>query len=78
MQASLYNELIKSNLIFNSEGDLTSIRVPLSFDAKMKNEMQTYLWKIKSNRQFALNLYETIAQKIERLIKKIKVEIEQK
>ena len=70
------NKLINSNLIFSTEGDLTSIQVPLNFDEKTKNEMQSYLWKIKTNRQFAVRLYETIEQKIENLIQKINQEIE--
>jgi hypothetical protein len=71
------NTLIHSNLIFNTEGDLASIQVPLNFDSKMKNEMQSYLWKIKINRQFAVRMYDNITLKIESLIQKINLEIRQ-
>ena len=51
--------------------------MPLNFDSKMKNEMQSYLWKIKMNRQFAVRMYADTTLKIESLIQKINLEIRQ-
>ena len=71
------NELISPNLIFDSQGELISIQVPLNFTSKTKNEMQSYLWNIKSNREFTLSIYEDVDLKIQNLIEKIKNEIAQ-
>ena len=72
------NNLLSPNIVFNREGEIASVKLPLNL---MENEQQTflsYLWKIKRNRDFSLVHYSKTEKNIRQLImniNKLKTEV---
>jgi hypothetical protein len=66
------NQLIVPNLIFDSDGEITSVKLPLNLNDMEAKKLQSYLWKIKYNRDFILEEYFQIEQKIKHLQSSIK------
>ncbi len=69
-----FNQLVAPNFIFNEKGMISSINIPLNLSAAEKNTLLSYLWKIEVNRQFILFYYADIESKIQKLIKNIEGE----
>ena len=69
------NNIISPYLIFDKNGTLESIKVPLNLTNKDRNLMLSYLWKIKKGRLFVLSYYSDIKQKINQLQININKEI---
>lgn len=66
-----FNEFIADALVFNSNGDITGIQLPLRLSPKEKKIFLTHLWKIRENRQFLLRYYHQIEDRVKMLKHKI-------
>ncbi|MEO8233622.1 MAG: DUF6090 family protein [Ignavibacteriota bacterium] len=71
------NNIVSPYLVFNQARELKSIRLPLKLSESEKQLFISYLWKIKKNRLFILELYSGTEQKIKQLQEKIDKEISQ-
>ncbi len=69
-----FNELIAPNFQFDINGNILSIKLPLHLNMGDKNKLLSYLWKVESNRNFALQYYQVIETNIKELIAKIEKE----
>lgn len=70
-----FNNIVSPNLMFNDEGEIESILVPLSLPENEKKILFSYISKIKKNREFILNFYSQTEQKIKTLQMKINMKI---
>lgn len=61
------NRLISRNLAFNEDKELVGITTPLEISKEEEQLLLTYLWKIQANRNFILQLYTQVKNKIEKL-----------
>jgi hypothetical protein len=69
------NSSISKNLKFNEDKLITGINVPLNIRQDEEKTILTYLWKIKTNRNFILQYYSEVEGKIEKLRTEIEKEI---
>lgn len=69
------NRLLAPNFRFNGEGDITDIDLPLSLSPTDRKLLLSYLWKIKSNRNFILYYYRDVEQKVMALRAAIEAEL---
>ncbi|MFT5753022.1 MAG: putative RNA-binding protein associated with RNAse of E/G family [Flavobacterium sp.] len=58
------NHFVSPHLVFNKEGDIQTIQIPLHLSEEEKKEFLSYLWKIEKNRNVALNYYSDLEKKI--------------
>lgn len=73
---SKINSLLFRYMEFNSKnGNLVAIKQPVELTDLQKKEMQSYLWRIRSNRMFKLGRYETIIKAIEKVERDIDEEL---
>ena len=71
------NQIISPHLKFDDDdGDIASISFPLDITENEQKMMLSFLWKIKKNRQFVLNVYVDIEQNVNHLQSNIKNYIE--
>lgn len=68
------NSILSEYFQFSEDGVFSSISVPLRLSKKDKNLLLTYLWKIRSNRDFATTYYKLTLSKIDLLIQQINEE----
>ncbi len=68
------NAFIAPHLTFDDRGNITGIETPLDLTEAERKTFLTYLWRIRLNRMFILQYYETINEKIENLIEEIEEE----
>lgn len=71
------NNAFSQNLQFNEDKQITGIELPLNIGQKEEKLLLTYLWKIQSNRNFILQYYSEVEEKIELLRTEIRKEIEE-
>lgn len=67
---SYFNEInnqISPNLIFNKNGEIESIQLPLHVTENEQKKILSYLWKIKNDRLFILSIYSKIQENLLRL-----------
>lgn len=69
------NKSISLNLQYNVEGKISGIELPLNLNEKDKKFLLSHLWKIRRNRNFILDAYKQIEEKIEVLRNEIALEI---
>ena len=65
------NKKIAPNFEFDKKGNLVGIKLPLFINKAERNILLSYLWKIQINRQFLLQFYSQIEEKVIQLRKKI-------
>jgi hypothetical protein len=61
------NELVSSNLVFDADGNIETIDLPLQLSESEKKEFLSYLWKIKKGREDAIDIYADVTQNIKGL-----------
>ncbi len=71
------NHSISQNFEFNEDNIFTGIKTPVEIEPGKKKILLTYLWKIHENRNFILQYYSQVKNKIEQLRAEIKNEITQ-
>jgi len=71
------NKLVAPNFIFNDKGNLIDMSLPLQINADEKNILLSYLWKIQENRNFILQYYSQMEEKIMKLSAKIEKYLKQ-
>ncbi len=69
------NESISKNLEFNEDKLITGIQVPLNITVNEQKKILIYLWKIQKNREFILQFYSEVEDKIEHLRSEIEREL---
>lgn len=69
-----FNDIIAPHLLFDQKGKITGFKQPLKLSETEKSRMLSYLWKIETNRKFALFFYNGVEKKIEHLIHEIELE----
>ena len=70
------NEELAPNFKMDSSGNVTGIDLPLNIQAQHRNKLLLYLWKIQMNRNFILQYYAGIEEKINEVMGHINIEIE--
>ena len=58
------NNQISPNLIFNKDGEIESIQLPLHVTETEQKKILSYLWKIKNDRMIILNIYEKVLKNL--------------
>jgi hypothetical protein len=58
------NNHISPNLIFNSNGEMESIKLPLNVSETEQKKILSYLWKIKNDRTFILSTYSQVLENL--------------
>lgn len=71
------NEELAPYIQVDNFGNIIGINLPLKIEIKKRNKLLLYLWKIESNREFALSFYANIESSINDIRALIKTEIEQ-
>ncbi len=69
------NSSISKNLQFNEDKQIIGIDVPLNIAPEEEKILLSYLWKIQINRNFILQYYSVVEDKIEKLRIEIEKEI---
>lgn len=72
---SEFNHLVSANLIFDGNGMITAISMPLILSSADKGLLMSYLWKIETNRKFVLYYYADVENKIKQLVEHVENEI---
>jgi hypothetical protein len=71
------NSSISQNFEFNEDKLIIGIKTPLEIEENKEKILLVYLWKIQTNRNFILQYYSEVENKIEQLRNDIKNEIKQ-
>ena len=69
------NQSFASAFVFNDNGEITTLQLPVKISKQEKSELLSYLWKIERNRKYILNYYEAVEEKIIDLERAIRTEI---
>lgn len=68
-----FRDILGPYLIWNEEGQITGIRRPVQLTPKEKSVLMLDLWKIRTNRKFALYFYQEVNAKVDRILEKIRM-----
>ena len=69
------NAILSPYMEFSEDGTLVSISSPDNLSEPEKKKILSYLWRIKSNRDFKLGRYETIIQEMKKVEESISSEL---
>lgn len=69
------NNVIANHFIFDEKSNLISIKQPLNLSEFDKITLQSYLWKIKKNREFSIKFYSVVEIQIKELLTDINTEL---
>ena len=69
------NEELAPNFMFDTQGNISGIDLPLKIQSDKRNKLLLYLWKIEKNRKFILRYYAVIEKKINEVRENINNEI---
>lgn len=69
------NSYIAPHLEFDSNRNISSIKLPVKLSEIEKNIFSSYLWKISANRRFILQVYREVEEKIKSLRMDIENEV---
>ena len=58
------NNHVSPHLIFDRNGEIESIQLPLNVTDANQKKMLSYLWKMKDDRTFILNTYSKVLEKV--------------
>lgn len=58
------NDVFAPHFVFDKEGNITSLNLPITLPDSEKKKIYSYFWKIDKNRNFILEYYKVIQQKI--------------
>ncbi|OBX27183.1 hypothetical protein LX77_02693 [Gelidibacter algens] len=61
------NKLVAPQFEFNSKGNISGMVLPLNITEAERNILLSYLWKIRKNREFILQSYDEVQDKIDQL-----------
>ena len=70
-----FNEVIAPHFVFDATGNIQGMDLPLNLSESKKKTLLSYLWKIKTNREFIMHIYDRVKGKITALEKEIKAEL---
>ena len=70
------NAIIGPHLIFDNQGQIRGLNMPLELSDEERNEVRSYLWKIASNRYFISGFYARIDEKVRDLRAQIQQELD--
>lgn len=70
-----FNEVIAPHFVFDATGNIQGMNLPLNLSESKKKTLLSYLWKIKTNREFIMHIYDRVKGKITALEKEIKAEL---
>jgi hypothetical protein len=65
------NQALAPNFIFDDQQEIKGIRLPLNIPEGQKNILLSYLWKIQKNREYIINYYSDVEEKIRKIRKHI-------
>jgi hypothetical protein len=71
------NEIISPFLVFENNGNINALNLPIDVNKKDQNIFLAYLWKIEMNRNFILYYYSEMKKKTRKLISNIETELKQ-
>jgi hypothetical protein len=69
------NTILSKHFHFSKDGNFEGINLPLKISKKEKNEILSYLWMIRKNRNFGSLYYKIILEKLDLLILQIDKEL---
>jgi hypothetical protein len=69
------NKLVAPQFEFNSKGNISGMVLPLNITEAERNILLSYLWKIRKNREFILQSYDEVQDKIDQLSLEIDKEL---
>ena len=69
----VFNRVIAPALQFDVKGNIAGIRLPLPLTPTERNILQSYLWKMRVNRSFAIRSYGEVEEAVEGLHADIEV-----
>ncbi|MEQ8238008.1 MAG: hypothetical protein RIA69_02290 [Cyclobacteriaceae bacterium] len=69
------NKVIAPHFIFDSEGNIEGMKLPIQLNETDRKIMLSYIWKIRTNRQFILSVYNMAKEKQTKLIEHIEAEL---
>jgi hypothetical protein len=70
------NQAIAPQLKFDQFGNIVGLDLPLSIPESQRRLLQSYLWKIRSNRLFILNFYKAAEANLDQVIRMIEHELQ--
>lgn len=70
------NNAIAPNFVFDSKGNIKSIKLPLKLREAERNVILSYIWKIQVNRRFVVKVYDEVKVKINELQEEISIELQ--
>lgn len=70
------NYTLSQHFQFNENGNIVGITTPMKVDDDKKKLLLTYIWKIKTNRNFILPIYSNVKAKVEAIRTDIEKEID--
>jgi len=73
---STLNTLLSPHFVFNKDGQLVSIDLPLQLTSSQKNDLLSRLFKIELNRTFILRFYSGIEEKVKKIKQMIQVRLQ--
>jgi hypothetical protein len=71
------NEIISPFLVFENNGNINALNLPIDVNKIDQNIFLAYLWKIEMNRNFILYYYSEMKKKTRKLISNIETELKQ-
>ena len=71
-----FNNRIGPNILFDGNGNMAGMKLPLNLPEAEKNLLLSYLWKVQMNRYFILGYYNQTEEKVVQLREKIEKYIE--
>jgi hypothetical protein len=71
------DEIISPFLVFENNGNINALNLPLDVNKIGQNIFLAYLWKIEMNRNFILYYYSEMKKKTRKLISNIETELKQ-
>lgn len=75
---SALNTLLSPHFIFNQDGKLINVELPLRFTNSQKKDLLSRLSKIELNREFILRFYDGIEKKVEKIHEMIQTSLQEK
>ena len=69
------NNAIAPNFIYDLQGNISDIILPIKLTQSERNIILSYLWKIQVNRRFVMHFYDEVKVKINELEEEIKTEL---
>ena len=72
------NTLLSQHFVFDKDGQLVNIDLPLQLTFSQKKDLLSRLFKIEMNRKFILRFYSGIEEKVKKIKQMIRLRLENK